>query len=234
MAKKKATKKKATRTKKKTTKKKSTPKSRATKKKTTKKKVVQRASARDKADLEAPEYEGWRDFSTRQRQAIKAFEHMPIPAKMCEEIGLSRGTFYTWMREKPLFQEAIERAAEISVSNVEAVAMKLGVHGTDELQISNGQVVMSAYDETGNLHGIDEKGEPILKPVVRRVYDTGMLKTILAAKLPEYGKKRIEHTGKDGAEIKQQSSILILGEKDLAGLPPEIVEQAANQMEDAV
>lgn len=230
MAKKKASKKKATRTKKKATKKKPTQKkSKATPKR---KAPAKRANSARAEKRDNSEYEGWETFTAKQRQVIKAFEHIPKPTQACLQVGFSRGTFYSLLKTKPLFAKAIKRAEEISVENAEAVAMQLGVLGRDELQISNGQVVMSMYDESGEPYGTDENGNPITKPLVRRVHDVGLLKFVLAAKKPEeYGRKRMEHTGKDGKPIQQESSLVILNEKATGELSDEMLEHAASQAE---
>lgn len=229
MAKKKATKKKAA-TKKKTTKKKSTRKSKATpktRKPASKKKVSARAAARVEHD-----YEGWDGFTRLQRMALKALEHMPKPAIICRELPLSRGTFYRWTRENPTFAAAVEQACDIAVQNAEAIAIKLATEGSDELVISNGQVVMSPYDNQGNPYGLDESGEPIQKPVVRKSISEQMLKMILAAKRPEeYGRSRVEHTGKDGDPIQQENKLVILNEKATGELSQEMLEKAAAQAE---
>ena len=228
MAEKKATTQKAATTKK-TAKRESTRKSKAapkTRKPSSKKKQSVRACAR-----ETHGYDGWGTFTVQQKRVILAYEHLPIPTKICEECGVSRAAFYKWQREKPFFKAAIERAEQISISNAEAVAMEIGITGRNELQIANGQVVMSAFDEDGNPYGTDAAGNPILKPLVRRVRDVSMLKKILEAKMPDqYGSKRVQLTGKNGGPVQSRNvNTVELGEEEIAKLPPEVLERIASK-----
>ena len=117
--------------------------------------------------------------------------------------GVNTDTFYTWMKEKPDFSDAVQRAKEAgrlnSIQDVETALLNLakGMEWED---------VRTEYE--GKLNPVTGTYEPVIKKQVRvkkRIpANTEAIKFYLSNKAPEQWKNRIEQntTGNLETELK--------------------------------
>lgn len=168
------------------------------------------------------DYEDWEKYTPKQRMLLLAFESTPIASKACRMVPISRRHYYR-MIEDPGFAEACEQAKAVAYDQFEAEAIRMGVEGRDELVLHNGSPVLTEFDDQGRLNR-DEHGNIVVKPLIRRSRDSAMLRFILAAKRPEYGRDKREVTGANGGPVQMQSrSVHVLSREATESLPDDVL-----------
>lgn len=88
---------------------------------------------------------------------LEELEKTPLVQVACDKIGISRNTFYRWMKED---QEFLERAQE---------SISLGTGRVNDVAISNVLSGIQARDSKYTMYWLDRKHPDFRKPYVHKV-----------------------------------------------------------------
>lgn len=58
----------------------------------------------------------------RKKEIIEYLEKFPITQAACKNVGISRATYYRWIKDDPDFKERVDEAMEIGRKEVNALA----------------------------------------------------------------------------------------------------------------
>lgn len=144
-------------------------------------------------------------------------------AEICQQVGISKDTYYRWLKEKSDFSDTIKKAQkhfdEKSVVEAHRSLMKL----------------VSGYsvDETKTVYVDSKEGRPKIKEqtVTKKHYqpNLGAAIFVLTNKDPENWKNRqsAELTGKDGKDLVPRVDLSKIDPKELKQIE-EILKKGAN------
>ncbi len=137
-------------------------------------------------------------------------------AEICQNVGLSKDTYYRWLKEKSDFSDAIKKAQEEFDEFLVAEAKKSMIKKVRGYTVNEEKTIYANKTE------FDDEGNPINKPVIKEKTiikkhfqpDPAMIIFALTNKASdEYKNKQVnELTGKDGKDIIAQVSIVPMKE----------------------
>ncbi len=68
----------------------------------------------------------------KKRTYLMAFSQVPSTTfQLCDQVGISRGTFYYWMKNDPEFRAEIHKIISLMVHDVETMLFRQAVTGKD-------------------------------------------------------------------------------------------------------
>lgn len=138
--------------------------------------------------------------------------------RVCVKVGINKTTFFDWVKKKPNFSDAIEKAkAEFNKTIV------------SKLEKSLWEVAMGySYEETKTEYTSDKDGNPIISKqttTTKKVApNVAALIFALTNRAPEEWKNR--QTTEVNANVKAEN----VNKPDLSAIPDELLEQVLNKI----